>query len=50
MDYVVFNRILVTELDRIALLKTTYGVKIKTFEVREAKIKILPKLGVKSKL
>ena len=46
----VFNRILVTELDRIALLKTIYGAKIKTFEVREAKIKILPKLGVKSKL
>ena len=36
MGYVALNRILVTELDGMTLLKTTqtYGTKMKTFEVR----------------
>jgi hypothetical protein len=39
MGYVVFNGILVTELDGRALLKTTqtYGTGMKTFEVRGSK-------------
>ncbi len=43
MGYVVFNGILVTELNGMALLKTTqtYGTGMKTFEVRWSKWKHL---------
>ena len=39
MGYVVFNGILVTELDGMTLLKTTqtYGTGMKTFEVMGSK-------------
>ena len=39
MGYVIFNRILVTKLDEIALLKTTqtFGIQMKTFEIRRPK-------------
>ena len=40
MDYVAFNRILITELDGMTLLKTiqTYRAQMKKFEVRVPKV------------
>ena len=40
MGYVAFNKILVIELNEMAFLKTTqtYGVQMKTFEIRGLKV------------
>ena len=40
MDYVAFNRILITELDGMTLLKTTqtYRAQMKKFKVRMTKV------------